>query len=163
MRVRVNTSKLLDPNKWVLFVVSSWWTQWVRCPGFLCPIIKLPWNSSVQVTIAYSDEGAATVREPTLILPNCQNEIWTIFPLTFQWTMTSECHLGGLAGVGEGSKVADNPEPTCTGEKPVLKNTLPSLLLASCFFSGFLCCFFFLFLSFSGSMHTNTTTNISVP
>lgn len=63
--------------------------------------------------------------------------------------MPSECHLGGLAGVGEGSKVANNPEPTCIGEKPVLKNTLPSLLLASLFFfffSGFLV-FFFLWLS----------------
>lgn len=60
--------------------------------------------------------------------------------------MTSECHLGGLAGVGEGSKVVNNPEPTCTGEKPVLKNTLLSLLLASLFFS--LASLFFFFLSF---------------
>lgn len=59
--------------------------------------------------------------------------------------MTSECHLGGLAGVGEGSKVVNNPEPTCTGEKPVLKNTLLSLLLASLFF---LWLPWFFFLSF---------------
>lgn len=55
--------------------------------------------------------------------------------------MLSECHLGGLAGVGEGSKVANNPEPTCIGEKPVLKNTLPSLLLASLFFFWLPCLF----------------------
>lgn len=71
--------------------------------------------------------------------------------------MASECHLGGLAGVGEGSKVANNPEPTCTGEKPVLKNTLPSLLLASLFFL-WLPCFF---LSLAQCIPTQRTIYLS--
>lgn len=74
--------------------------------------------------------------------------------------MTSECHLGGLAGVGEGSKVANNPEPTCTGEKPVLKNTLPSLLLASLFFL-WLPCFWFFFLSLAQCIPTQRQIYLS--